>query len=397
MSGTVVANTLRIARGAVVLALAAVALLAIGRTALGMSALVAGDALRAARIDPGLSIAFVQQARPQNGPPPPPGRQVTLGRHAIALAPLNPAAFGILAEALDAPGTTASRDAALRALRPLGWRDGGAQYQLLRAAYRFQDWPELVLRADALLRQGEAEAEVLTLLQQLESVPAVRTALVERLALMPTWRGAFLKGSNDMPAADAQARADTLVRLAQSAAPPSRRERNAFLSAAIAAGQFGTAKALHDRLTGMEADDSSRRTDVREEDAGPFDWALSPVRGADVLIEQNAAGNAPWVRIAADGSAQGLLLRRTVLAAPGDRTLTLQVRGAARALTWRIRCLNGTSIPTEPQTASASADLVIRRQRFRVPVDCPAQVVEIYLDNAFGERLELTIERIEIG
>jgi hypothetical protein len=78
-------------------------------------------------------------------------------------------------------------EAAFRVAGQLGWRDQPTQLYWMALSANSGAFALAAQRADALLRQDSSLREQPAVLAQLETSPAGRTALAERLALHPAW------------------------------------------------------------------------------------------------------------------------------------------------------------------------------------------------------------------
>lgn len=118
----------------------------------------------------------------------PPG---ILGEYAaeISGAPINPA---LLNRWIAAAPSANHRVRGLTLLRYMGFRDLGAQVNIMIDALQSRDVAGVVERIDGLLAQNAGQAQATDTLSRLERLPELTTAIAGRLDRRPRWRSQYL-------------------------------------------------------------------------------------------------------------------------------------------------------------------------------------------------------------
>lgn len=178
----------------------------------------------------------------------------------------------------------------------------------------------------------------------------------------------------------------TLIALARNAATApavlalaDRREkaRNApwlapLLATLTSAGQYGEARAIWQRMTGVSSTDLLYDASFRDKASPPpFNWALTS--SSVGLAERQAGGR---LHVLFYGEEDGFLASEMVLLQPGEYRLSMQLLGdqaRARELNWSIWCDK-----VEAPIASTRLDVAAAHGwTFKVPVACPAQWLKL--------------------
>lgn len=151
-----------------------------------------------------------------------------------------------------------------------------------------------------------------------------------------------------------------------------------LLDSLTRAGQYGQARAIWARATGVKAGPSLYDAAFRDKSAPPpFNWSLTS--SAVGLAERQAGGR---LHVLFYGQDDGILATQLLLLKPGTYRLSMQLLGdatRARALNWSIWC---DKVP-EP-IASVTLDAAAARGwQFAVPQGCAAQWLR--LSGAAGE------------
>jgi hypothetical protein len=340
---------------ALVLLLAGVAVLYLGRQALSVA--LAKDrvsdptAALAARAHDSAALA-AESERTLAGHDTPAGAAEARSLAAAALdrSPLEVGAIRILALAAQREGQSDRALALMTIAGRRSARDGPAQAWLTDYWYRHADWPKAMLHADLLLRTHPLVSKDLDgpLAAAATTDPAARKALIERLAMGPSWRDVFL---HDMASAntDPAALLGVLNDLRRAHATLSNDElvdvlmplvnRRLYDEAYLTWTQSIPPKAL--RSLGNVYDPNFKRLPG----PAPFNWSFQQPNGGAVEITpapNGGGGNALAVHLY-ETPAQPLATQ--LIALPSGRyVLTAQVltdSGDAGGTAWSIRCAEG--------------------------------------------------------
>lgn len=107
----------------------------------------------------------------------------------IARAPVSPA---LLNRWVAAAPSADDRSRGLALLRGMGFRDAGAQVNIMIDALLSGDIADVVERIDGLLAQQVGRVQAIETLSHMERMPQFATALVRRLDRKPRWGGRYL-------------------------------------------------------------------------------------------------------------------------------------------------------------------------------------------------------------
>lgn len=121
------------------------------------------------------------------------------GEAAVRSAPLDPASSALLGISRFRLGDAAGADRAFRIAGQFGWRDQFTQTYWLGRALEIGDWRVAAMRLDALLRQHPALLGERRLLDPIETSPAGRAALAERILAQPGWLRPYTAAVADVP------------------------------------------------------------------------------------------------------------------------------------------------------------------------------------------------------
>lgn len=186
----------------------------------------------------------------------------------------------------------------------LGWRNSAAQRSLLIRAARKGDYPDLLVRADALLRRGVQTDQILMFVFLFEQNPEVRKSLAEALSRTPPWRAAFF-GKTDILRDPVQrtARLSTVNYLLGSGAKLTRDEIAPLVNALDIAGDTRNAESLWARQVGagprsFDYDPVFERVaklDAERPDlVMPFEWRLGQGTGYTSYLESTGGVRVEW-------------------------------------------------------------------------------------------------------
>lgn len=307
-----------------------------------------------------------------------------MARRALERSTLRSDALRVLAFSTAAEGRV---DAAEPLMARAAWinpRDGQAQDWLFQRALARREYRKALLRADLLMRRSlAARTPVAFSLAGLLDNDQARVALVERLALDPSWRGTFLTvairvGAEPDIAALFQA-------LRRTPAPVTDEEATPFFRRLVAERRYREAKTWFDALV---ATPESRRALV-------YDGAFAGSPGPAPLNWQVIAGlggNARWtwdndvpigsLLVSHDGfSSSGPMVRQLILLPPGAYEVAARTRVddpvADRRFTLQVACAVGETLVSAP-LPGVPGTWTPSHRAFSVPTTgCEAQWLQI--------------------
>lgn len=121
------------------------------------------------------------------------------GEAAVRDAPLDPASTALLGVARFRIGDEPGAERAFRIAGQLGWREQFTQTYWLGRALQIGDWRIAAMRLDALLRQRPALLSERRLLDPVETSPAGRAVLAERMLADPGWLRPYTSTLAEVP------------------------------------------------------------------------------------------------------------------------------------------------------------------------------------------------------
>ncbi|HYE46157.1 MAG TPA: hypothetical protein VEA44_10335 [Caulobacter sp.] len=288
----------------------------------------------------------------------PPSEIAASARRILDRAPLEAGAVSLLGLSLPEARRLPLMEAAAR----LSHRDEAADRWLFEAGMARGDYAAALRRADALMRRQTAEQRVAVVRRIFPYLgePAAFAAVIDRLALSPAWRGAFLAQFTAL-SPDAGEPYRILKALRATAAPPTRVELSAYLRRLIAERRFqqahrdwiALAPAAERAGTALLADGGFEGLPATP----PFGWNLdSHTAGyGEMLPSERDGGKA--LRVSHDGRTRQWLVRQLLVLAPGAYRLSGQVRTAsdlsADSMAWTLTC-EGVARPLASTPAPAT-------------------------------------------
>lgn len=330
-----------------------------------------------------------------------------LGRAAIARAPMDPDGASVLLQALVNEGGGRAAAPLLRQGGRLGWRAYMVHYLLASDAAAKGDLRSAILQADGLLRQGFYQDQLFPYLRAASAFPGGARALVDRLATGPEWRRQYLSNLTGLGPAALAGHETVLLGLSHTDRPPALDEVRPYLDRLLATGAYRHAFDLWRQLApprgGAGADGPGSFAAVVDQDKGsPFDWTLDPAAPVSTQPEQDESGGEQGLRISADDPATGRVLGRMTVLEAGNHLLRWRssepLGGIHPRLYWVITCAagGGKIVLTMPAARPAGQGEFENSLGFRVPPDCPAQRLALFVDYQGGARLDASIGRWSI-
>jgi O-antigen ligase len=373
------------------------------------SALIRGDTATALALSPLSSEARAEAAvvAVRRGDL---GRAERLSRAAIAASPATPLAVSTLGFVRGSEGRAGEAGELMLAAARLSWADEAAQLWMLGKATETNKLEEVILRADAMLRQRRRRDELFFFLRGLSKDPAALAPLAARLATKPRWRGDFLAGLAQLTPETYAAHEQLLTQLKRSSAPPAPDEINAYISRLVREERYAQGHAAWARLADRAASDGlvgdGRFQRVNGGGQGsPFEWTANPVAGLSLRTESSTAGgNEAGLRITAEGRPSAQALEQIVVLAPGTYLLAAEAgeaeEGSLQSLHWELTCLGGNGRPEISSLTPARTERAWQRieQVVTIPsLGCRAQRLSLRIDHDSARDLDARIGSISIG
>lgn len=211
----------------------------------------------------------------------------------------------------------------------LGWRFTPAQQNLMVRAALERRFPEVVDRADSLLRRQKLTDQAIAMLTAMEGIPSVHNLVVRKLSGRPMWRQDYLLriGAQSSPQL-LDARVKTLHVLLASPQGVSRTELAPALDALVATGRGLAAYALWELKAGKRTGANLVRdprfqaaaSSTGDPFASPFEWRMHQDLGYSADISSQG------VTISWDGRSVPVFLNQLVPVAPGG-SYVLKIEG----------------------------------------------------------------------
>lgn len=339
-------------------------------------------------------------------------RAQELATRSLLGSPLKAEALRVVGLAADQDGEADRARAILTEVARLQPRDLRAQAWLFQDRLRAGDYAAALAHLDAILRvRPHLLNDIMPVLASFAADPSAFPALADYLAGNPPWRRSFL-ARLPAEATDAVALNPFYALLQTGPSPPEDGELAAYLDRLIAVGEVDRAY-----LAWVGSLPADRRDRISALYNGhfdyppsglPFDWRLSPVKGADAGIARTGDGGENALRVRFFNTRvpfQHVVHLLTL--APGNYRVQGQVRAddlqTPRGLQWAVSCgrsevgasdLFAGSMPWTdfqfdvaiPATESCSAQELRLRVAWRVASEQQA-AGEIWFDNLRIERL----------
>jgi hypothetical protein len=299
-------------------------------------------------------------------------------RNAVATDPVDPDATAWLGSALMQVGRIPDAERTFRVAAKFGWRNVQTQAFWYDVALQAGDYEVASERLDALLRVHPRLVEQPEVLQPMESDPAARKSLVDRMRLRPPWLDEYLQVTDDTPSDVLDRRLAVMAQLNSSGAPASCQEVFPFTRALLDDGRRRDAETLWNancpslKVAGLVSDPTFAH--VLETNArSPFSWRVASSGDLSISPARAGAGG-----LALSNTAPGtrLTLMQTVAFPPGAyRFHVSQPEGAKSAagklyLSWA--CDQKPPFPDKPEGDLASGQVIH-------VAECDRQLIGIWL------------------
>jgi hypothetical protein len=168
-------------------------------------------------------------------------RLISVQRGVLSAEPLDKTALLNLTSLYRSVGEEVRADELTLALAKLSRRDSKAQIAALPILVERQDWPQVLIAADALIRTNPGKAtELFKLLFELSKQPPFKASLVKLLTSAPPWRTDFIDWTARSLKEPATAY-EIVSLLASNRSPPSYWETLSILRSYMTSGDFTTA------------------------------------------------------------------------------------------------------------------------------------------------------------
>lgn len=272
------------------------------------------------------------------------------GAEAIRHDPLHPSSAALYGWSLFSAGKDAEATAAFRVAGQLGWRDPLTQLYWYAAAVQQADYPIAAMRLDALLRQNPQDPRRDAIVYALESIPAGRAALIERMKEQPAWVTTYAGDAFPLTPAQSQARYETLLALGRAGAPLGCEGIAKFvlrLANARMLDQALTLRAAHcqgDSPAGALITDGEFTAARTDRQLTPFDWAFDADGSVGITLGDVPGLSGRALTAENGGSLTRAFASQIVRLTPGRYRLTGKIGGddgAQRRLGASISCGGG--------------------------------------------------------
>lgn len=274
------------------------------------------------------------------------------GEAAVADAPLDPASTALLGVARMNLGDRAGAERAFRIAGQLGWRESFTQAYWMGRALEIGDWRVAAMRLDALLRQRPALLAERRLMDPIETSPAGRAALAERILALPGWLRLYTSAVADVPRPVLLLRAQVLGEVAARKAVLGCETVAPLVERLVSQGAENEAGRLwRQHCPGAAATpiyDGQFAAASLQQDSSQFAWFFIGQSDANVLLEPSGHGDAQRLTIEAATVRPRQIARQMVLPAPGPYRLSWQAEtpdGSPNNLA--VAALSCTANPSE--------------------------------------------------
>nr|WP_313633958.1 hypothetical protein [Brevundimonas naejangsanensis] len=298
-------------------------------------------------------------------------------RSVLLREPLSARAYSRLGQISVLDGDTGEADLLMQAAARRSLRDGPSQVWIFARALERGDHKAAAQAFDILMRRRPDLFDALApaAMAALDQNPNARTAMAERLALEPAWRGRFL-GAYVQKAATAQHAYDVLQQLRRAPASPSDAEMRSYIDRLLAERAYVAAYvawAQHHSLQDATDDGVSDGGFEEEPALPPFGWTFKVGDGA-AAQRGPATNGAGWVLQAsvAGGLSRRTLAQQMMVLSPGVYQLSgrawTRAGDAESRFVWSIRCVGGAERASMTEGRSSPG----RWRTFVVDFEIPA-------------------------
>jgi len=315
-------------------------------------------------------------------------------RLALKRSTLRADALRTLALSASAEGRADAALALMSRAGKLNPRDAQTENWLFENALLRADYSRAVVHADALMRRSPEVWPALsyTLAARLAD-HAFRTALAQRLAAAPPWRGTFLTMAARY-GADADVAALFLA-LKRTASPASDVETAPFFGRLVAEAKYRQAKGYFDALVSPPVQPTSLVYDggfAGLPGPPPLNWQATAGMGGSARWTLDDGMPSGSLRVSHDGfSSSGALAGQVILLSPGSYQVSARTRiddtAAAGRFKLQITCIGGSRLASMTLNGGPGAWVPSQAELIVPPEDCKAQWLQIL--PVTGDRREI--------
>lgn len=239
--------------------------------------------------------------------------------------------------------SAADRARWIAVMRKMGWRSTPTLQTIINNALETQNLNDIIVVADALLRRRQLFEQAVGLMNLLETEPATKNGVYNRLKKKVPWRTDYLQLGGEIKVPQIiDARIQTINRLQASGDLLTRQELAPSVSAMVAAGRLKDAHAIwraNTRAAPTALHDGNFRVAVG---AGadtnfsfPFEWQFYSGTGFSTYPSKDGLSGA-IVAIQWDGRGVPLFMSQLTSATPGNYRFTFKVDGDAQQFATKI-------------------------------------------------------------
>jgi hypothetical protein len=274
------------------------------------------------------------------------------GEAAVRDAPLDPGSTALLGIARFRSGDSPGAERAFRIAGQLGWREQFTQTYWMGRALEIGDWRIAAMRLDALLRQQPALLAERRLLDPIETAPAGRAALAERILANPGWLRSYTTALADVPRPVLLLRAQVLGEVAarqgllgcEAVAPLV--EQLVGVAAELEAATLWR-QHCPGAATSMVYDGRFAAASL-EQSRSQFAWFFIGQSDTNLLLEPAGSGDARRLVVESTAARPRQIARQMVLVPPGRYSLSWTAQDSSGAPSDLIAAaLSCTQIPGE--------------------------------------------------
>lgn len=324
-----------------------------------------------------------------------PEKAEVMARRAVALSPLAPLALSTFAAAKEARGADATTEWQIASR--LGWRDQATQAWAFAYALKAGQADVAALRADAILRTGQATPEFLATLRALTVEPRFRRSLIARMKANPPWLRSYFAVTSKATDSELGGVVNVVGEMAQTDRALASAQAAPLAAALIAAKRYRAAESLYFLLDpsqdrSRESPPFPKEAEDRKPSESLFVWRVLPTRTASVAFTEET----PVVLvIKSSGQRQERIADVHFPLPAGSYNLSYRylsnADGAVRA---QLRCLDDLSELARFDTAATN-----RAVQGAIPVrlDRPCPIARLDLETQVIDReAETRVEEVSV-
>jgi hypothetical protein len=269
----------------------------------------------------------------------------TLSKASLRRSPINQIALRTLGQAQDKSKQDTAAARSMTLAGRLGWRDTPLSGWLMLHLAMKGDLNGALRQADALARREQSPEATYAVFYAAMTDKSTRSILADRLALQPTWRGAFFNGTAKLPETQFDGLEILLREVYRRRSPVTREEVMPYINHLVASGRFNRARSVWSTwghvgvdaaLTPYDPNFTTVALNDRIDRAvAPFEWVVTAESQDRVIVD---GSNGMTVAPSVDGEGSTIVSQLMTLS-PGHYSMTFELANSPpNVVSWSMLC-----------------------------------------------------------